>query len=54
MNTSSLVEIFFIISVLVFVTTLYIILPLSLLKKKQVVRLKYDQRPKDYLIKKKE
>ena len=38
MDTSILVEIFFIVSVIVFVLTLYIIVPISLLKKKVVFK----------------
>ncbi len=38
MNTSILVEIFFIVSVFVFASTLYIIVPISLLKKKMVFK----------------
>ena len=38
MSTSILVEIFFVLSVIVFASTLYIIVPISLLKKKMVLK----------------
>jgi len=38
MNTSIIVEIFFIISVIVFASTLYIIVPISVLGKKMVLK----------------
>ena len=38
MSTSILVEIFFIVSVIVFASTLYIIVPISLLKKNVVFK----------------
>jgi len=38
MNTSIIVEVFFVLSVIVFVSTLYIIVPISLLKKKGVFK----------------
>lgn len=38
MNTSALVEVFFIISVIVFASSIYIIVPISLLNKKGVFK----------------
>ncbi|EAR02529.1 hypothetical protein FB2170_04560 [Maribacter sp. HTCC2170] len=54
MNFNFLVDILFIISVLVFIYTLYIIIPKTRLKKKMIPGPSSDQKLRDQLLKKKE
>jgi len=54
MNSNFLVDIFFITSVLVFIYTLYVIIPKTQLKKKMVLKSRSDQKLRNQLLKKKE